>query len=264
MASGSVVPPGPTRRRRGVATVGTIVWALIPALSVGLLAPVPFVHAAIRLKQRGLWAVAAAYAIGLVVGLVLAAGPEGGWGDAALGSLIFALMIVGTIHAFVLRDRVFAPRAASPATDPAIAAPLAARRHREEAKAIATRDVALAPEELATRACRFPVGWGARYDPGELRLSDGTVTFTSKHLGQLFQAPVTQVAARYPWPYFGAGLTLIVASQRYRIWFIPFYTSYTTMGEGAPTRALTFNIRDVKPAKAATAQWRAALSQQLR
>ncbi len=118
--------------------------------------------------------------------------------------------------------------------------------------------------ELATRACRFPVGRWAQYDPGELRLSDGMVTFMSKHFGQLFQAPVTQVDARYPWPYFGTGLTLIVNGKRYRIWFIPFYTSYTTMGDGPPARALTFKFRDVKPAKAATAQWRAVLSQQLK
>ncbi len=61
--------------------------------------------------------------------------------------------------------------------------------------------------ELATRASRFPVGRWTQYDRGELRLSDGMVTFTSKHLGQLFQAPGGQVRAQYPWPYFGAGLT---------------------------------------------------------
>jgi hypothetical protein len=85
--------------------------------------------------------------------------------------------------------------------------------------------------ELATRASRFPVGRWTQYDPGELRLSDGMVTFTSKHLGQLFQAPAGQVRAQYPWPYFGAGLTVIVDGNRYRIWFIPFRTVYSTMGD---------------------------------
>jgi hypothetical protein len=64
VSSGSVVPPGPTRRWLGV---GTILWALIPALSLGFLAPVPFIHAAVRLKQRRLWAVTAGYAVGVVV-----------------------------------------------------------------------------------------------------------------------------------------------------------------------------------------------------
>ena len=143
VSSGSVVPPGPTRRRL---RVGTILWALIPALSLGLLAPVPFAHAAVRLKQRRLWAVTAAYAIGSLGWLVGVATPEGGWGDLLFGIVVIALMVVGTAHAFVLRGRVFAPRAAPPATDPALAAALAARKRREEARAIATGDVALARE----------------------------------------------------------------------------------------------------------------------
>jgi len=137
VSSGSVVPPGPTRRRL---RVGTILWALIPALSFGLLAPVPFAHAAVRLQQRRLWAVTAAYAIGSVGWLVGAATPVGGWGDVLFGTAAFALMVVGTTHAFVLRGRVFSP------PSPAVAAALAARKRREEARAIATGDVALAGE----------------------------------------------------------------------------------------------------------------------
>src|SRR6266536_3732553 len=90
VSSGAVVPPGPTRRRL---RVGPILWALIPALSLGLLAPVPFAHAAVRLKQRRLWAVTAAYAIGSVGWLVGAATPAGGWGDALFGTAAFALMV---------------------------------------------------------------------------------------------------------------------------------------------------------------------------
>jgi hypothetical protein len=139
VSTGSVVPDGPTRSQLGV---GTILWALIPALSLGFLAPVPFAHAAIRLKQPRLWAATAVYALGLLVALVFSAGPEGGRGDAVLVPVVFALMIAGTVHAFALRGRVFAPRA----TDPAITAALAARQRREEARAIATRDAALARE----------------------------------------------------------------------------------------------------------------------
>jgi hypothetical protein len=139
VSSGSVVPPGPTRRWLDV---GTILWALIPALSLGFLAPVPFAHAAVRLKQRRLWAVTAAYAIGSLVAFVFAGGPEDGWGDAVLGTLVPALMIVGTTHALVLRGRVFTP----PPAEPVTAAALAAGKRREEAGAIATGDVALAGE----------------------------------------------------------------------------------------------------------------------
>ena len=139
MSSGSVVPPGPTRRRLGV---GPILWALIPALSLGFLAPVPFAHAAVRLRQRRLWAITAAYAIGVVALFVFSASREGSWGDAVFGTVLVALMIVGTAHAFVLRRRVFAPPPARLAT----AAAPAAGQLREDAGAIATGDVALAGE----------------------------------------------------------------------------------------------------------------------
>ncbi len=139
MSSGSAVPPGPASRRLGV---GTVLWALIPALSVGFLAAVPFAHAAIRLKQPRMWAVTAAYGAGTLVALVFSTGPEGGQGDEVLGYLVIALMIVATVHAFALRRRVFAPSQ----QQEVIAAALAARRRRERARAITVRDPALARE----------------------------------------------------------------------------------------------------------------------
>jgi hypothetical protein len=143
VSSGSGTPPGPTRRRLGV---GTVLWALILALSFGLLAPVPFAHAAVRLQQRRLWVVTAPYAIGVVALFVFSTAPNGSWGDAVFGTVLFALMVVGTIHAFVLRGRVFTPPPAPAPVQPALAAALAARQQREEARAIATRDIALARE----------------------------------------------------------------------------------------------------------------------
>jgi hypothetical protein len=136
VSSGPVSSPGLARAR----TVGTILWALIPALSFGFLVPVPFAHGAIRLKQQGLWAVTAAYTVVCAAEFGLPSEPEGGWGDTATALAMYTLMIVGTIHAFVLRGRVFARR------DPALVAALVDREEREEAKAIATRDPALARE----------------------------------------------------------------------------------------------------------------------
>jgi DNA uptake protein ComE-like DNA-binding protein len=88
-----------------------------------------------------MWAVTAAYGVGSVVAFVFAGAPAGSWRDAVLGPLILVLMIVGTVHAFVLRGRVFAPRPAEPA---AAAAPAAAKR--EEDSASAAGDVVLAGE----------------------------------------------------------------------------------------------------------------------
>jgi hypothetical protein len=134
-----MVPSEPTRTRRGF---GTILWALIPLLSFGLLAPVPFAHAAVRLRQRRMWVVTAAYAIGSLLWIVGASLPEGGWADTLFGIVALVLIVAGTTHAFLLRGRVFPP----PPIQPAMAAALTARDRREEARAIASRDAALARE----------------------------------------------------------------------------------------------------------------------
>ena len=76
MGWGDRTPAAAPRRRW---RFGPIVWALLPLLSWGLLAPVPFVHAAVRLRTVGLWLVAGCYVIvWVVVGPagVLAQNPE--------------------------------------------------------------------------------------------------------------------------------------------------------------------------------------------
>jgi Helix-hairpin-helix motif len=134
-----MVPSGPTRTRLGF---GTILWALIPLLSFGLLALVPFAHAAVRLRERRMWAVTAAYAVGSLLWIVGVSTPAGSWGDTMFGILFPVLMVTGTAHAFLLRRRVFAPLL----PQPALAAALAARQRRLEARAIASRDATLARE----------------------------------------------------------------------------------------------------------------------
>jgi Protein of unknown function (DUF3592) len=104
--SGATAPSGPARARLGF---GTILWALIPLLSLGLLAPVPFAVAAVRLRQRRLWVVTAAYAIGSALLIVGAFSPQGGWGEVLVATVGLVLMVAGTAHAFLLRGRVFAP-----------------------------------------------------------------------------------------------------------------------------------------------------------
>jgi hypothetical protein len=137
---GDRAPAAPHRRPR----FGSILWALLPLLTWGLLAPVPFVHAAVRLRTVGMWLVAALYVIvWVVVGPagVLAQDPDPDEAVAAFSQL--GLVIVATAHAFVLRPRVFPPAGAG---DPAVAAALAARERRERARAILTSDPALARE----------------------------------------------------------------------------------------------------------------------
>ncbi|MCA1672940.1 MAG: hypothetical protein LC799_12340, partial [Actinobacteria bacterium] len=87
----------------------SILWALIPALSGGLLTPVPFAHAAVRLRDWRLWGIGAAYAI-----VWLAAAAAAGSEDSFV-FLMFSVIVVATVHAFRLRRRVFAPSSAPPA-----------------------------------------------------------------------------------------------------------------------------------------------------
>ena len=141
MGWGDKVPTVAPRRRP---RFGSILWALLPLLTWGLLAPVPFVHAAIRLRTVGMWAVAAAYVIAwAVVGPagILVQDPDLDEAVAAFSQL--GLVVAATANAFVLRGRVFPPRGAG---DPAVAAALAARERREQARAITTSDPGLARE----------------------------------------------------------------------------------------------------------------------
>lgn len=132
----------PSRLTRTLRSLGTILWALIPMLSLGLLAPAPFAYAAVRLHQRRMWIVTAVYVIAWLACALATSAPDGSLGDRSQGTMILALMGVGTTHAFLIRGRVFAP----PPIQPAMAGALAARQRRAEARAIASRDVALAVE----------------------------------------------------------------------------------------------------------------------
>jgi hypothetical protein len=83
-----------------------VLWALIPVLSLGILAPVPFAHAARRLRDRRLWLITSTYtAVWL---LALTALVNAGEGISVAVILWYALSLVASIRAFSLRRRVFA------------------------------------------------------------------------------------------------------------------------------------------------------------
>ena len=137
-----MVSPGQTRNP--LVRLATIVWALIPLLTLGLLAFVPFAHAAAKLQNRRLWLVAAGYAV-VTVGLfgpLADASNISDLGAALFTAAWFALIMGSTVHALVLRRRVFSP----PAVQPAMATALADRELRQQAKAIVAGDPALARE----------------------------------------------------------------------------------------------------------------------
>jgi hypothetical protein len=111
--------------RTGRLGTRSALWALMPVLSLGLLAPVPFAYAAIKLRDRRLWVITTVYVlVWLLLLAAFAASPQVG--------PIFVIFFVGaTVHAFVMRARVFAPALPGP-TD-------------EERRATASSDEALQP-----------------------------------------------------------------------------------------------------------------------
>jgi hypothetical protein len=77
----------------------------MPALSLSLLIliPIPFIQAAVRLRDPKLRMIAAAYPIAWVAVLVISIVTKGG-----ASSLFILLIAFATVHAFRLRRRVFA------------------------------------------------------------------------------------------------------------------------------------------------------------
>jgi hypothetical protein len=121
---------------------------------------------------------------------------------------------------------------------------------------------------LATPACLMGrLGPWGKFEPGELRLEDGRIAFTSQERGLVFQAPAQEVRASFPKMYFGVAAKLAVRGKAYRLWFVPMESMAgereREFGEGRDRTVVAgnaFALSDVGPARAAVRQWRAALS----
>jgi hypothetical protein len=94
----------------------SVFWALLPVVSLGLLtpilAPIPFAHAAIRLRNRMFWFFSAAYGIiSLTLWILFAIAIEDKWkpADGVNYAILSAVGVLASVHAFRLRRRVFAP-----------------------------------------------------------------------------------------------------------------------------------------------------------
>ncbi|GAA4780859.1 hypothetical protein GCM10023200_12650 [Actinomycetospora chlora] len=132
-------------------------WFFVHLLSLGLFWPVPMTAAAVRSRRPG-HVVAAVVSYLIVIGTVLAiAGaphtPDGELvdGGSPLGALgITTCFLGGLVTLVVVRSQVFAARRGAgwdrPPPDPAIAAVLAARDRRTEARRLAAQDPLLARE----------------------------------------------------------------------------------------------------------------------
>jgi hypothetical protein len=108
--------PAPAPKLGPVRGILSVLWALLPTLTIGLLtpilAPIPFAHAAVRFRDQSLWLITAAYGFGsLTLWIMWIVAINEKWVAASLVFyfLLLALGVVATIHAFKLRRRVFAP-----------------------------------------------------------------------------------------------------------------------------------------------------------
>jgi hypothetical protein len=133
---------------------GGVWYYVITIASVGLLACVPFFHAASVLARRSLWKIGGAYAVASVVASTLmGAAPVDetdtpvGW-MANLGGMILLIVIVAAVfQQRSLRREVYGPRAHfAGRLNPAIAAVESARARRRDARELAERDPLMARE----------------------------------------------------------------------------------------------------------------------
>jgi DNA uptake protein ComE-like DNA-binding protein len=123
---------------------------LVVVLSFGMLSFVPFLHAAIRTRKPLMWLWTVLYTAAVVTLFAMTGTPN-------IGGLLVGLTIIAAVHCVVLRQQVWRSNADAQPTlaglnnagslpDPAVAAVLAARARRDEARRLAAADPQMARE----------------------------------------------------------------------------------------------------------------------
>jgi hypothetical protein len=126
-------------------------WFLVHAASLGLLAAVPYTHAAVVSRRIGHGVLAAAVLLTTFVAFALlgvgakdATGQPEGFVSGLGGLLMVGVLLGGLAGLVVVRQQVYGPRAASTAAHPAVTRALAARTRRDEARRLVGSDPLLA------------------------------------------------------------------------------------------------------------------------
>jgi hypothetical protein len=96
-------------RDRGHSVLG-FVWALVPAVSLGLATWVAFLYPAIRLRKVRHWLAAVAYLALFVTMVASSESADGSAGDIVFGVALLLSWLGGTVHAFAIRSRLSDPR----------------------------------------------------------------------------------------------------------------------------------------------------------
>ncbi|WP_204163925.1 DUF2510 domain-containing protein [Nocardioides solisilvae] len=131
-------------------------YILVPLLTMGLFAAVPFFHAASRLGRPDLRRIGAGVAATSLLGAALiilspedATGSPTGFLSDVGGVLLLGVMVVSTVLLVGLRRAVYRPGGVQPTLSPNVQAKgtvLEARRKRAEARRLAERDPLMARE----------------------------------------------------------------------------------------------------------------------
>jgi hypothetical protein len=140
------VPPHPPAAMVPGETTRDILWAFVPFVTLGYGTPFSFLYAAVRRRSWSLGVTAGAYGAGMVGDVAMINSDD--VLSATLGVVIGVMLwMAGTVHAFAVRGSVF-PREAqrSRLNRHAIEVARYRRTLREEARAIAAEDPALARE----------------------------------------------------------------------------------------------------------------------
>jgi len=88
----------------------SVLWALLPIVSLGILTPIPFAYAAVKLRNRKLWLISAAYGFtSLALWILLTISDSRSWKPThgIMLAILYAVALLATFHAFRLRHRVF-------------------------------------------------------------------------------------------------------------------------------------------------------------
>lgn len=107
-------PPSPAVLRDSNWRFRHSAWLLTPILGLGVFGCIGFVYIAARTRSRRLWIIAAAYcAVSVVLSIGLTVAPSAGALNTALGGVVLALWIGGTIHGVILNREYLRWRASS-------------------------------------------------------------------------------------------------------------------------------------------------------
>lgn len=128
--------------------------------------------------------------------------------------------------------------------------------------------VAEEPEEvtpdLISKAWRMKT-LNQSWDAGVLVANQGRIMFVTR-AGPLFDAPIDQVSARWPWWYFGAGVQLTVSGTKHRLYFTAprgAEFEWRAFAELVPSLAglVTLqSVQQVREGRASGKAWKALLS----